>query len=426
VVVEDGRIVEARNACPLGIEWFGDGRVPTVARVGGRDTSVQEALAEASSLAAGAARALVYLAPGVSCEAQRLGGAIADVLHGLLDSVTSATALPALLAAQERGYASATLGEVRNRADAVVFWGVDVSERYPRFTSRYAPDPAGLHVPDGRRSRTVVAVDVGDERGPPDADRRIPIETGDEVAVLAALRALVSPVPGDGDYSACTGGAWDRARELAPVLLGGSYVALVYDAEADGAADHRDVTDHPGVTEHRSPLRFDALAALAQALNAHTRCAAVALRGGGNRSGADSVLTAQVGYPVAIDFSRGYPGYRPYDMAAPGCLTRGDVDAAVVLGAPSLVPRDVAAALARVPCAVIGPAASESSLGSARAVVDTGVAGIHGGGTALRTDDVPLPLRPPLAGPPDAADVALELLRMVREHMRHPRSRSVL
>jgi formylmethanofuran dehydrogenase subunit B len=50
--VEDNRIVEAKHACPLGVTWFGDGRVPARARVAGRDASIDEAVAAAARLLA--------------------------------------------------------------------------------------------------------------------------------------------------------------------------------------------------------------------------------------------------------------------------------------------------------------------------------------------------------------------------------------
>src|SRR5256885_4537404 len=50
----------------------------------------------------------------------------------------------------------------------------------------------------------------------------------------------------------------------------------------------------------------------------------------------------------------------------------------------------------------IGPRASAAPFPAAVAI-DTGVAGIHEGGLAFRMDDVPLPLRPVLAGPRAAA-----------------------
>ena len=45
--------------------------------------------------------------------------------------------------------------------------------------------------------------------------------------------------------------------------------------------------------------------------------------------------------------------------------------------------------------------------------IDTGVAGIHEGGTAYRMDDVPLPLRPPLGGVRSAAETLAALLAAV-------------
>lgn len=410
VVVRGGRIAEARRACPLGIAWFGDGRVPARALAGGHEAPVDAALDAAARLLVGARRPMVYLAPDLSCEAQRETIALADVLHAALDSVTTDTAMPSILAVQERGRASATLGEVRNRADVLVCWGVDPARRYPRYPTRYAPEPAGMFVPDGRRSRTVVAVDVGDSAGPADADVRVAVAPDDEVAVLTALRALADaaaagtplPAPDAPPEPGRDGPAWAAARRLAPHLHAAHYLAIVHDAEPV-----------PNGSAPRDPGRATALVALAQALNGPTRCALSTLRAGGNRSGADAVLTSQTGYPAAVDFARGYPRYGPHDGAA-ARLARGAVDAVLVVGDVVGLPEAVGAALGTTACAVLGPRASEGAPPSAVAAVDTGVAGIHEGGVAFRMDDVPLPLRPALddpalGAPPAAADVVRAL-----------------
>jgi formylmethanofuran dehydrogenase subunit B len=62
---------------------------------------------------------------------------------------------------------------------------------------------------------------------------------------------------------------------------------------------------------------------------------------------------------------------------------------------------------------VIGPRASEARF-TTRVAIDTGVAGIHEGGTAYRTDEVPLRLRPPLPGGRSAVEVLAALLTAVR------------
>jgi formylmethanofuran dehydrogenase subunit B len=108
-----------------------------------------------------------------------------------------------------------------------------------------------------------------------------------------------------------------------------------------------------------------------------------------------------------VDFGRGYPAYRPHDGAA-ALVARREIDAALVIGSPGSVPEPVARGFASVPTVAIGPHASAAAFAPA-VVVDTGVAGIHEGGMAFRMDDVPLPLRPSVAGPPAAAAVVRDL-----------------
>jgi formylmethanofuran dehydrogenase subunit B len=406
ITVQEGRIVEAARACELGTTWFGDGSLPNEAAIDAQRASVHDALASAVELVRGARRPLVYIAPGVTNEAVREAVALADTLGAALDSVTSDTAMGAILAAQERGRASATLGEARHRADVVVWWGLDPSTRYPRFAERYAPLAPGIHVPDGRSSRTVIAVDVGTGTGPADADRRFLLPAEDEVATLAILRALVSAPSGDSvphDGDPVRAAIWGRARVLAPALMAGRYVLVVADAEPAG----------PSGATADAHVRLSSLIALVQALNGPTRAALSLLRAGGNRSGIDAVLTSQTGYPATVDFSRGAPRYRPFDGRASRLAARGEVDALIVVGYLDAAPPDMCAFAATVPAVVIGPDASAMTLGGRCVAIDTGLAGVHDAGTALRLDDVPLPLQAVLAGPPPAAPVVKALREAV-------------
>lgn len=381
VVIGGARIREARNACSLGVRWFGDGSLPG-AIAGGRSAAIEDVLREIATLLLSARAPLVYLAPDLTCEAQGAAIAIADQLHAFVDGVTSSTSADGILAAQRRGRASATLGEIRNRADVVVFWAVDPAASYPRFQSRYAPNPVGVHLPQGRRDRTVIAVDVGAQRGPDDADVRIQMTAEEEQIFLASLRAsLAARALGSKSIVA-------RVTELAARLGKARYAVVVTDAESP-----------PSVPSGRA----ESLIALTQSLNATTRCALCTLRAGGNRNGADMVLTWHTGFPMAVDFSRGAPRYTP-ENAADGRLAQGDFDAALLVGNTSAIPTAVCDALGATRIVVIGPRASESTL-SAQIRIDTGVAGIHESGMALRLDDIPLPVRAVLPTPRDTASL---------------------
>ena len=159
------------------------------------------------------------------------------------------------------------------------------------------------------------------------------------------------------------------------------------------------------------PYRAEGLIALAQALNGPTRAALSTLRAGGNRPGAEAVLTWQTGFPMAVDFSRGFPRYTPESRG----LDRldGRVGAVLVAGSAAALTGVLRMRLGRVATVAIGPRASQAPFPT-RVAIDTGVAGIHEGGTGYRMDDMPLPLRPPLPGARSAAETLGALLALLR------------
>jgi formylmethanofuran dehydrogenase subunit B len=375
---------------------MGDGQVPSEVLRAGRAVSIEEALAEAATvLVAAAGRCLIYLAPDLSSQAQRMALAMADILRGTVDCGTSGTAAAGLVAAQRRGRAAATLGEIRNRADALLFWGVDPAQRYPRFLSRYALEPVGTHVPQGRAGRFVISVSVGADKAPAEADLSLDLEPGEEITALSLMRASVL-----GHAIPNASPRLSRAVEIAARLARARYPVLVHDAEP--------------TAERRNPLRVEALIALTQALNQPTRAALSSLRAGGNRAGAEAVLTWQTGYPLAVDYSRGYPRYTP---GARGLerLDSGAFRAVLVVGSP-ILEESAHRGLSEAGTLLIGPRASQAAF-KARVAIDTGVAGIHEAGTAYRMDEVPLPLRPPLSGPRSTTDTLRALTDAIRSQL---------
>lgn len=398
VTVEGGRIATAAPVCPLGQNWFGDGRIPGEVLIQGRPAPLDQAIARAAADLAAHRPSLIYLAPDITSQAQRAAVGIADLLGATVDSATSDTAAGGLLTAQRRGRASATLGEMRNRGDVFLFWGVDPAERYPRFMARYGPEPAGTHVPQGRSGRDVVSVSVGADRGPAGSDLTLELPPEQEISALSLIRASVFGM--DPPASSPVAGL---AAEIAARLVRARYAVVVHDSEP--------------TAQLRNPLRIEALIALTQALNGPTRAALCSLRAGGNRVGAEAVLTSHTGYPFAVDYSRQYPRYVPGERGIDQ-LRNGAFRAALVVGS-TILDAESKAAFAKVSTVCIGPRSSQSGVGTAVAI-DTGVAGIHEGGIAYRMDEVPLRLRPPL----EASHTTVEVLGRLAHAIRRERGRS--
>jgi formylmethanofuran dehydrogenase subunit B len=387
VRVRAGRIADLSPPCPLAKRWFGDGSVPREIRVEGRPETIEKAIEAAAAALSGAARPLVLLAPDLTTEAQRVAIAVGDALRAEVDGATSDSAAEGILVAQRRGRAAASLGEIRNRADVVLFWAVDPREHYPRYLERYAAAASTTHV----HGRALLSVSVGTDRGPEQAEIEAEFTPGEEVDALAVMQATVR--------GQRLGELPERLRPAATIaerLVQGKYVAIVHDAES--------------AREARDAQRTESLVALAHVLNGPTRAALSSLRAGGNRSGAEAALTWQTGYPMRVSFREGHPRAQP-ERSGLERLRSGGADAVLVAGSVAAL-QDPGLALDRVPAVIIGPGAS--TVTGTRVAIDTGIAGIHERGTGYRMDDVPLPLSPVLESPRPAAETLGLLLGALR------------
>ncbi len=359
VQVEGNRIVGVKGSCAHAARWFGDGSTPDRILVNGNAAPFETAISTAAAILSDAHGAVaIHAGPGLTIEALRPVVALADQLEAAMETATSRSAAAGIVAGQRRGRAASTIGEVRNRADLVLLWGVSL-ESAPCLGPRLL-DPPGSHVHGGRKDRRVIAVSIGKDGGAAGADQHVAIDPADELRTLVELRAAVV-APGSVDGS--TG-------ELGKQLAAARYVAIIADGEEGDA--------------RRPAQRAEALVALAQALNTPTRATLVTLRAGENRNGIEAILTWQTGYPFAVSFRSGVPRYAPESRAdlPPGStvLVAGDWRALGDAAQASLAGRDVV---------VVGPGASDAPFGP-RVAIDTGRAGIHEGGTVYRTDDIPL------------------------------------
>jgi formylmethanofuran dehydrogenase subunit B len=198
LTVEGNRITKAKNACVLGKAWFlehplGDTRPEAL--VGGQPVTTEAAIEEAARLLVAARYPIVYGLSDTTVEAQRVAVEIADRLGACLDTTTSVCHGPSGIAFQAVGEPTCTLGEIKNRADLVIFWGGNPAESHPRHFTKYSVTPRGMYVPNGRKDRYVVLVDVRRTPSARAADLFLQVKPGRDFELLWALRGLVKGVP---------------------------------------------------------------------------------------------------------------------------------------------------------------------------------------------------------------------------------------
>lgn len=252
------------RTCALGDAWFALEDRPPVARVDGREVSLEEAADAAAAILREARAPLVHGLAGTSCEAQRRAVALAEAAGAVID-VGAAAPSPI-------GTSTATLGEIRDRAELVVLWRVDPLVTHPRLLERLRIDPGAMIVVDSELTATAAAAGVF-------------VEVDDDFEALWALRAA-------------EGGLAERLRSA-------RHVAFIH-----GPLDE---------------LTTLALHSLVRDLARDRHAVTLGLRAG-NARGAEDVLAWQTGFAGPVDFARGFPRK----------VERGEFDAELVVEAATV------------------------------------------------------------------------------------------
>jgi formylmethanofuran dehydrogenase subunit B len=297
------------------------------------------------------------------------------------------------------GKVSCTLGEVTNRADFVVFWGGNPAECHPRHFTKYSLTPKGRFVPDGRKGRTAVLVDIRETPSAKAADIFLQVRPGKDFEVLTTLRALIKDQRVDENLVAETGLTMDQLTDLVARMKKARFGVMFFGM---------------GLSMTRGKhMNSGALLQLAAEMNAFTKFVAMPMRGHGNVTGADVVLRYTTGYPFGVNLSRGYPRYNPGEFSTVDLLVRGDNDASLILGADpgATMPQPAIEHLRSTPTIVLDPKVTHTSRLS-RVHITTATTGVSAPGTAYRMDEIPLPLGPALKSPYPTDE---EVVRRIRE-----------
>ncbi len=284
------------------------------------------------------------------------------------------------------GKVSCTLGEVKNRADLIIYWGGNPAECHPRHFTKYTLTQKGKFVPNGRKGRTMVLVDIRETPSAKAADLFLQVRPSKDFEVLTVLRALVKGQRVNPQAVAETGLTVEQLQDLADRMKRARFGVLFFGM---------------GLSMTRGKhMNSAALLALAAELNAFTKFVAMPMRGHGNVTGGDVIMRWTTGYPFGVNLCRGYPRFNPGEFSTVDLLLRGDTDAALVLGADpgATMPQPAIDHLARIPTIVLDPKVTHTSR-LARVHVTTAVTGISAPGTVYRMDEIPLPLRPALKSP---------------------------
>ena len=405
--VKDGIITSVRNACARSLAKFKSyaaERVKTpLIRIGDelKPVSYEDAISKAAEILANAKYPLLFGWSETSNEATRLGVRLAELVGGVIDCLATFCHGPTVMGIQQFGIVTSTLGNIRDYADLMVFWGCNPPASHPRHFVRYSALAKGLKV-KGRGERKVIVVDVRETEAARVADMFVRIKPGMDYELLTALLMVVKGLEIESEEVA--GVPRETIIKMADMMMSAKFGVLFYGL---------------GLTATSVRNRnIEVVIKLVQALNEWTLFSLNAMRGHYNVAGNNQVFTWLTGYPYAIDMSRGYPRYNPGVTSTMDLLAKGEVDAALVIASDpgAHFPAQTLRHLAKIPLIVIDPKWSLVA-GLADIYIPTRMLGIDAEGSCYRMDNVVLRAKKVLHtdGLMDDVEVLEKLIEKVKE-----------
>lgn len=390
--VQNHHIVRVERACTLAQNFLEalDACHPPTASCQGESCTLDQALTAAAGILRSSRAPLVFgLARGAT-NGHRLAVQLAERLGAVID-IPGRLSRAAAMAMQQVGLSTCTLGEVRQRADLVIFWGADPLVTHPRHLERYSAEPTSEFLPRGRADRTLVVIADRPNATSQAADFFLQVSPGRDLELAAALRQLIRSEPAD--FHVDVGIPMEQLRELAARMKTCRYGALFFGTDVvQGDLPH---------------LTVESLIQLVTDLNQFTRFTLREL----GQPGGENVLTWQTGFPLAVDFRKGFPRYGPHEFSANAILLRGEADGCVLLGSDCVtaLSAEARSRLAALPTIVLDPPHQEPPFIPAVRFT-TAVEGIHTAGTTYRLDGVPIPLRQICLSPYESGESILGML----------------
>jgi len=454
LTIKNGKIVKVKNGCAMCESKFlshsSEHRVlkPLIRKNGKLvEASLEEAVQKAAEILAEANYPILYGWSSTSCEAIRIGLALAEEVGGVIDNTAVVCHGPSILSIQDVGISSCTLGQIRHRADLVVYWGSNPWSAHPRHIERYTAFSEGrfqrsawkgyltkikastakkkiesalrrvfskekpsaslkprMELPPTllKEGRKLIVIDVRKTKSAEIADYFIQVEPNKDYELLQAFRALIRDQEIDVDEVA--GVPVEYLEDVADLMIGCNFGILFFGV---------------GLTMSKGKLRnISAALSLVRDLNMRTKFVIMPMRGHFNVAGANTVFTWQTGYPYAVDFSLGYPRYNPGETSVTDVLLRGESDASLIVASDPVAnfPKNAAKHLVKNPLIVIDPHMNATAQ-MADVVIPSAFVGIETSGTAYRMDHVPLPLKE-VVDPPKGILPDEEILRKILSQVR--------
>jgi formylmethanofuran dehydrogenase subunit B len=386
-VTDDGKkVLEVENACAIGNEIFhhasSENRVklPRLLQPDGsyKDISYDEAIEYAARVLFNAKKPLIYGFGSTNCEGMASAAKVAEKSGAVLDNCASICHGSSFLAIFDNGYPSCTLGETKNRADVIVYWGSNPAHAHPRHMSRYSIFPRGFFTGKGHKGRKVIVIDPRRTDTAHIADIHLQVQQGHDYELFDAFRTVLR---GESIPDVVAGIERQDIIEAVDIMKNARFGTIFYGM----GLCHSDGRNH----------NVDIAISLTRDLNDVTKWTIMAMRGHYNIAGPGVVWSWQYGLPYCLDLSKKNIAHmNPGETSSIDLAMRDEVDAFinVATDAGAHFPIEAVRHLRKHPWITIDPNITMASEIS-DLHIPVGIVGVEVPGIVYRMDNVPIQYR---------------------------------
>ena len=403
--------VVTRNACIMGDAKFKELRSShriTKPLIDGKEAPWSAAIDKAAAILVNAKRPFFFVGSETSSEAMAVAIEIAEMVGGLVDGNATICHGPTVMACQDVGMASCTLGETRNRADLDIYWGANPEDAHPRHLSRHSIFQRGFFTERGKSDRQIIVVDPRRSTTAEHADLHLQLKPGTDFEVLNALMTILNGFEPHESFTEVTGISRDDIHKAAKMVMEARFGVIWVGL---------------GIASTRGKHYNASMAMrLTQLGNNYGKFVILANRGHCNVAGFNEVLDWTCGFPFAVDFSTQEPRYQPGEYSCVDALRRAEVDAVFVMCADlgAHLPKKAVERLCEVPVVSI-----ETAEGPQAFISDVVLPGVLDAmectGTFYRMDNVPIHARsfcdPPFDFTKSNEDTCIQLRNAVEQKL---------
>lgn len=394
---QDEKLKILENGCPKAIASFEKEVPENSPKIKGKKVTLDEAI---DAICRILKKSHTPLIAGLGTDA----GGIRQVMHladktgAVVDHMHGNGLIRNTLVLQDLGWIMTTMSEIRNRADLIIFAGTDTTN-YPRFFERAIWNKQSMfNLKNDKRQIVYIGDKLNTKAGiNPNGKRPTVLNCKTEQIgeIISSLHALVT-------------GATIDVKEIAGIKI----KTLETLAEQMKSAKYGVIVWSPGELDiPHAELTIQNFCEIVKYLTRITRFAGFSLAGNDGATTANSVCAWQSGYPLRVNFNKGYPDYDAHRYSTRNVLKNKEVDSLIWI---SSFTSDINSPRASIPTIVLGTPDTKLNF-KPDVFIPVSTPGVDHTGQLFRTDSVvALPLKQVRQSPYSSVD---SILKQVIERM---------